>query len=59
MAKKKQDWKWHGGLSDCCNAPIKEYGEGLTIIVCSECEQMCNEKRDEDDFPDDFDFFDE
>lgn len=52
--------KWVSGLSDCCNAPLKKVGNGITILLCSECGQMCNKKHEddgEDDFPDDF--FDE
>lgn len=53
MAKKVKE-KWVGGLSDCCDAPLKEIGEGFTILTCSECGDMCNKKWDEeDDFPDD------
>ena len=56
--KLKKDEKWVSGLSDCCDAPLKEVGQGLTILLCSECGQMCNKKwEEEDDFPDDF--FDE
>lgn len=47
---KKKDWAWYGGLSYCCDAPIKEYGEGITVLVCSACDQMCNVKRSEDDY---------
>lgn len=52
--------KFVSGLSDCCEAPLKEVGSGLTILFCSDCGQMCNKKhedKDDDDFPDDF--FDE
>jgi len=52
MAKEKETW--HGGISDCCEAPIKEVGDVLTILICSECKDMCNVKQDDDDFPDDF-----
>jgi hypothetical protein len=56
MAKKlKKGERWVGGLSDCCDAPLKEIGEGITILTCSDCGQMCNKKYDpeEDDFPED------
>lgn len=52
--KLKKDERWVSGLSDCCDAPLKEIGEGLTILTCSECGNMCNKKHDdEDDFSDD------
>ena len=44
--------KWVGGLSECCDAPCKEIGEGFTILICSECKEICNRKWDEeDDYP--------
>ncbi len=54
MSKKNE--KWVSGLSDCCDAPLKEVGSGLTILLCSECGQMCNKKHEDDDedFPEDF-----
>ncbi len=59
MAKKlKKDEVWVSGLSDCCDSPLKEIGQGFTILTCSECGQMCNKKMsDDDDFPEGF--FDE
>lgn len=57
MAKKlKKGESWYGGLSDCCDAPIKGMGQIITILVCSECEEMCNPKREVDDY---MDFYDE
>jgi hypothetical protein len=49
--------KWVGGISDCCHAPLKEItGNILSVLICSECKEICNKRLDDDvEFPDDFD----
>ncbi len=48
---------WVSGLSDCCDAPLKETDGVISMLLCSECGMLCNKQHtDEDyeDFPEDF-----
>lgn len=59
--KLKKGEKWADCLSDCCEAPIKEVGKGVTMLVCSDCNDICSpmhpageEDYEDNDFDGDF-----